>query len=569
MMHFRNGYFFHEDGSRYIPLGMFACYFRTDLIGEEPGSYSAHGYNTVEFQRCTRSAWQKLFRSFAEMDGATAIRMFPRGDSGGSAWEGLDIGGRLNRSLFQKMRAFLQEARPYGIKLQLALFTQPECSFYCQPDTRTYWGRRLWTNEEIANAAPSQKRFLLHTDDLVSYEDFFTDPDVRDCCHRYLDEILPELREWEDLFAVELYNEAGWASPNADPMNTFRWENTPGFIDFQRDMTAHIRRAAPELPIAISNPGVGILGHDPIHWARDIAPDFYSLHSYPEISGICDGLDYAAVTDATVQYTNAAGPAMVGEWQGVFGMPQNETEEALLTLLTRDMVWLTLLSGAGGCIAWRAPGFGQYHAVKEVLDLVRTPLIPDKTEEVVIHIGAAQKWLEALWQGGADDCVYPAELWCPDCAATDHKHRFCVKGKSEAFARLMEAELWSLTYGVPFRFSLTEGIDLFSLTCADFEAAQKTVRQIPGYQQKVFFADDGATRLVYLRNFSLHHVEIVKQNGKTEAFEGRRRNVVPFALDVLAEGYSAVLFDLDTRTVVEPAAIGETDHDFILILHMI
>ncbi len=566
MTHFKNGYFFKKDGSRYIPLGMFACYFRTDLIGEEDGFNSPHGYNTVEFQRCTRSAWQKLFRSFAEKDGATAIRMFPRGDSGGSAWEGLDIGGRLNRSLFQKIQAFMKEARPYGIKLQLALFTQPECSFYCQPDTRTYWGRRLWKKEEIENAAPSQKRFLCNTDDLVSYEDFFTDPDVRDCCHRFLDEILPELRAFEDLFAVELYNEAGWASPNADPMNTFRWENTPGYIDFQRDMVAHIRRVAPELPIAISNPGVGLLGHDPIHWARDIDPDFYSLHSYPEISGLCDGLDYAAVTDATLQYTNVAKPAMIGEWQGVFEMPKNETEEALLTLLTRDMVWFTLLSGAGGCIAWRAPGFGQYHAVQEVMNLVQTPLIPDKEREVVIHIGAAQQWFESLWQDGAATCVYPTELWCPDCAATDHKHRFCIKGKSEAFEKIMQAELWSLTYGVPYRFSLTEGIPLATLTAGDFQNAQKTLAPISGYQQKVIYADDGATKLVYLRNFALHRVEVMKRNKETAEFEGRKRTAVPFALDILVEGYHATLFDLDTRNVVEPEAIGVTDHDFILIL---
>lgn len=566
MTHFKNGYFFNDDGSRYIPLGMFACYFRTDLIGEEPGFYSAHGYSTVEFQRCTRSAWQKLFRSFAELDGATAVRMFPRGDSGGSAWEGLDIGGRLNRPLLQKMQSFMKEARPYGIKLQLALFTQPECSFYCQPDTRSYWGRRLWTKEEIENAAPSQKRFLCNTDDLVSYEDFFTDPDVRDCCHRFLDEILPELQTFEDLFAVELYNEAGWASPNADPMNTFRWENTPGFIAFQRDMVQHIRRVAPNLPIAISNPGVGILGHDPIHWAREIDPDFYSLHSYPEISGLCDGLDYAAVTDATVQYTSAVKPAMLGEWQGVFEMPHNETEEARLTLLTRDMVWFTLLSGAGGCIAWRAPGFGQYHAVKDVMRLVGSPLLPDSTDAIVINIEKAQSRLEALWRGGEDTCVYPDKLWCPDRAATDHKHRFCVKGTSEAFARIMYAELWSLTYGVPYRFSLTEGIDLLSLTEADFDRAPKAVQPIPGYRQKVFHADGGATTLIYLRNFTPCHVEIKKRNGQSEAFEGRTITVVPFSLCVLAKGHTATLYDLDTRQVVAPEAIGATDHDFILIL---
>ncbi len=566
MTYFKNGYFFNEDGSRYIPLGMFACYFRTELIGEEPGFYSAHGYNSVEFQRCTRSAWQKLFCSLAELDGATAIRMFPRGDSGGAAWEGLDIGGRLNRPLLQKIRSFMQEARPYGIRLQLALFTQPECSFYCQPDTRTYWGRRLWTKEEIENAAPSQKRFLCNTDDLVSYEGFFTDPDVRDCCHRYLDEILPALVTFDDLFAVEIYNEAGWASPNADPMNTFRWENTPGYIDFLRDMVQHIRRAAPSLTIAISNPGVGILGHDPIHWAREITPDFYSLHSYPEISGLYEGLDYAAVTDATVQYTSAVCPAMPGEWQGVFGMPNNETEELYLTLLTRDMVWLTLLSGAGGCIAWRAPGFGQYHAVKDVLRLVHTPLLPYQETEVVIHIGEAQNRLEALWHGGADACVYPAELWCPDCAATDHKHRFCVKGRSEAFAKIMQAELWSLTCGVPYRFSLTEGIDLFSLTRADFERVPKTVQPIPGYQQKVFCADGGATRLVYLRNFVPQHIVVTGRSGKTESYEGRTRAAVSFALRILAEDCRATLYDLDTRSTVDPEAVGTTDHDFILIL---
>ena len=34
-MQWKNGYFYNEDGSRYIPMGMFGCYFRGEYIGEE------------------------------------------------------------------------------------------------------------------------------------------------------------------------------------------------------------------------------------------------------------------------------------------------------------------------------------------------------------------------------------------------------------------------------------------------------------------------------------------------------------------------------------------------------
>ena len=126
----KNGGFRTEDGRRYIPLGMFGCYFSTDYVGEELAADSQHGNRLIEFQHATRGVWQKLFRFFEEEDGATAIRMFPWGDSGGSAWEGLDIGGRVNRPLLEKIKAYLRDAEPHGIRLQLCLFTEPECSFY-------------------------------------------------------------------------------------------------------------------------------------------------------------------------------------------------------------------------------------------------------------------------------------------------------------------------------------------------------------------------------------------------------------------------------------------------------
>ena len=572
MIQWKNGYFYNEDGSRYLPMGQFGCYFRTEYVGEELVADSQHGNALIEFQHCTKSVWQKFFRFLAEEDGCTAIRMFPRGDSGGSAWEGLDIGGKVNLPLLEKIKAYMKEARPYGIRLQLCLFTEPECSFYCQRDTRTYWGRRLWTKDEIACAAPSQKRFLEHPDDIVSYEDFFSDPDVRDCCHRFLDELLPMLRDFDDLFAVEIFNESGWASPHADPMNTFRWENTPAYLDWHRDMADHIRRELPELPLCISNPGVSLLGHDPVHWSREITPDFFSMHNYPDICGSRPGIDYAAISDMAVQYTAACVPTMMGEWQGTFTRPPyTQEEERLLTLLSRDMAWLTILSGAPGCVSWCARGFHQYHTVTDVFSALKDrPLNPDRDAVIVIDITAAQEYFESRWKTGEKNCIYPEHRWCPDRTATDGGHRFCIKSESAEYKKLLDVEQWSLETGIPVRLALGEGIPLAEVARTDFEASTPYVNAIPGYQQKAFSADGGATRIVFLRN-------TVPQSYMTRSIEGldvenfslRRQTPRPVTIDIPDPAYRATLYDMETRTMTEISSgcgLGVTDHDFVVIL---
>ena len=571
-MQWKNGYFYNEDGTRYLPLGMFGCYFRTEYVGEELAAESQHGNDLIEFQHATRSVWQKFFRFLAEEDGCTAVRMFPRGDSGGSAWEGLDIGGRVNRSLLAKIKAYMKEARAYGIRLQLCLFTEPECSFYCQRDTRTYWGRRLWTDEEIRNAAPSQRRFLENPADIVSYDDFFSDPDVRDCCHRFLDELLPQLREFEDLFAIEIFNESGWASPHAKPMNTFRWEDTPAYLDWHRDMADHIRRTAPDLPLCISNPGVSLLGHDTIHWSREILPDFFSLHNYPDICGSRPGIDYAAISDMALQYTAAGLPTIMGEWQAIpVRRPHSPRDERILTLLSRDTAWLTLLSGAGGCVSWQARGYGQYHAVRDVFaELDGYALTTDAP--VIIDISEAQRHFEELWKAGEPDCVYPGHKWCPDSAATDHGHRFCIKAESDDYQKLLDAEQWSLETGIPFRFSLTQGIPLTALTKADFTAHRPALAPVDGYQQKVLSADNGCVKLVFLRNYEpVSYYVDTADGGKAENFSLREQKPRPVVLDGMDPAYRVRLYDPETRqwTDIDPAVptgLGVTDHDFILLM---
>ena len=576
----KNGGFRFEDGRRYLPLGMFGCYFSTDYVGEELAADSQHGNRLIEFQHATRGVWKKLFRFLSEEDGITAIRMFPRGDSGGSAWEGLDIGGRVNRPLLEKIKAYLSDAEPFGIRLQLCLFTEPECSFYCQPYTRTYWGTRLWTKEEIEKASLSQRRFLEHPEDLVSYDRFFSDPDVRVCCHSFLDELIPELAGFDSLFAVELFNESGWASPHADPMNTFRWEDTPAYLDWHRDMTEHIRSLAPDLPVCVSNPGVGLLGHDPVHWARQIRPDFFSLHNYPDICGAVPGMDYAAVTDLSVSVVSAAVPVMMGEWEAIpIRHADLPDREELLTLLSRDMAWMTLLSGSPGCISWLARGYGQYHAVREVFaELDAYPLVPDPP--LRIDISEEQKRMEELWRGGEPDCRFPLWKWCPDRAATDGRHRFCVKADSAAYRKLLDTERWSLETGVPFRFVLGDGaavgpespVKLSAVTREDFLAHAPLFAPVRGYQQKALSADGGRVGIVYFRNCGPAYSHLVDDGhgGKGELFSLRRRKPVPFAAGCTGGWDRVRLYDLDERRFVPENPdgafdLGVTDHDFAAV----
>ena len=572
-MTFENGYFRNPDGSRYIPLGQFGCYFRCEYVGEELAADSQHGGALMEFQHAPRSVWRKLFRFLAEEDGCTAIRMFPRGDSGGSAWEGLDIGGRVNRPLLEKIKAYLKEAEPWGIRLQLCLFTEPECSFYCQPYTRTYWGTRLWTKEEIAAASPAQKRFLTHPDDLVSYDRFFSDPDVRECCHSFLDELIPELRDWDALFAVELFNESGWASPHADPMNTFRWEDTPAYLDWHRDMAEHIRALAPGLPVCYSNPGVSILGHDPVHWSREIRPDFFSLHNYPDICGSVPGMDYAVMTDAGLQYSASVLPVMTGEWEALcLRRPETVEDRLLLQRLSRDMAWMTLLSGAPGCISWCARGYGQYHAVREIFrELEGYSLRPSPPLE--IDIGGTQAMFENLWKSGEKDCRCPSWRWCPDRTAPDGKHRFCVKSESPGYKRILDAERWSLETGVPFRFSISGGIPLEELKKEDFLRIPPPLSPIPGYRVKTLVADGGRLTVLYLANRggSRSFFTDDGHGGKAEICSLRKPASARFSLSGLQAGSRVRLYDLDARSVSEidpsePPDAFTTDHDFVLLI---
>jgi hypothetical protein len=576
---FREGYFYRENGERYFPLGYFGCYFADYEADDQQGRTSQHGDNLLEFQRMPVSVWRKFFGNLREQ-GYTALRLFPRGDSSGSAWEGLDIGGRLNRPLLETMFKYFEVAAEYGIKIQLCLFSQMECSFYCQPDTRRYWGSRLYTPEEIENAPAFQQRFLKHPEDLVTYNDYFSDPDVRACNKQFLDEIIPLVAANPNVFLVEISNEIGWAGPHANPLNTFRWEITSSYLDWIREMVAHIHALAPGLPVCISNPGVGLLGHDPAQWSRESGIDIFSMHLYPDICGHTPGSDFAQMADATLRYAQTAAPVMYGEWQltGDPGRDMDEpAHERCKQLLTRDMVWFTMLSGAPGCMAWRAPGYGEYAPARDVFTGLNGRNLTRAAAPLKINIGSMTDKMIALADGGFPVCQFTEARWCPDRSAPDGKHRFCAKAESPEYKALLRAESWSLETGADYVLTQVpqEGIPLLKLTKKDFTKQSVPMNMPEGYQMKTMQMEHGHTILIYLRNYRQVPVRQGTGSEQFDLFALRTQKAVPLTLNFRLDGkYKLKILDLDTREWMEPQAVernsaigmGITSHDYVLVL---
>ncbi|MDR0336226.1 MAG: hypothetical protein LBI18_03955 [Planctomycetaceae bacterium] len=586
-----NGYFQYEDGRRYFPLGFFGGYFKDSWANEQQGAKSQHGTDLLEFQRMPVSVWRRFFETL-KSQGYTAIRMFPRGDSHGSAWEGLDIGGRVNHSLLKTMFKYFDIASEYGLKVQLCLFSQMECSFYCQPNTRRYWGIRLYTPEEIAAAPEYQRRFLQNPDDLVSYNDYFSDTDVIACNKQFLDEIIPLIRNNPNIFMVELSNELGWAGPHAKPGTTFRWEITEQYLAWTRTMVEHIHRLAPDLPVCISNPGVGILGHDPIQWYNETGINLFSMHIYPEICGTAPSSDFAQIADISLRYVQSAGVSMYGEWQ-LSGMTEemlpvlkngkNVTRARYEQLLMRDMVWFTMLSGAPGCIAWRAPSYGEYVMARDVFESLNERDLSLDKNELKINIGSIIDKMIATSNKGNENCQFTESRWCPDHSATDKQHHFCTKMMSDEYRALLNIETWSLETGVGFVLTQeAEGIPVANISREDFSKKPAPLKIPEGYQVKTMRTANEQTFLIYLRNYQ--KVSVMKTDykneteNKTSAFELfalRTQNPVPLALHfTLDTPYELKILDLDTRqwmnsqTVSENSIVelGITSHDYVLVL---
>lgn len=566
IMKFTNGYFMQDDKKRYIPLGLFAGYFDVELIDDEIGGICTHGDNVVPFYGLTKSLWRKFF-SRLQGEGYTAIRLFPRGENFGTGGIGLDRGGSLNEVLFETFESFINTGGEYGIKTQLCLFSMPECSFFCNSLSRELGCSEHFRKESINTMPDFQQRFFRNKNDIVTYNDYFIDPDIRKCNKKFLDEIMPRIAVNDNIFSVELYNEMGWASPYSDVVNTFRWERAETFVEWAKDMVNHIKYINKDIPVCISNPGVGILGHDPYEWGVRIKPDFYSLHIYPDCCGWQHGFDFASMADMTYKYTSAAVPALYGEWQALGDHSFFKDNE--LRLLARDMVWMTMLSGASGCISWRGRGYGEYAKCTEVFSKLEGIDLTRKKPEVGIDISEFYKFAQELAQKGSPNCAFDKYTWCPDNSATDLQHRFCVKANDARYKILLEAEKYSLTHGVDYDLVQDNGEYRYKYFEKDAFAPISTSE---GYQIKYLLNRDESVCVAYLRNFEYFPLIEERDDGmQYEKYAMRKQKPVSLNIRINLSGYKNEIYNLDTGEWIDledkkEIDLGINSHDYILLM---
>lgn len=561
-MKFDNGYFYNKDGSRYFPLGIFGNYFEIDHIEDEFDYKSYHGQQVIEFQNLPRSVWRRFFQ-WLNKNGYTALRLFPRGVSIGSAWEGLDLGGKLNMRLYNAMMKYISIASEYGLKTQLCLFTEPECSVYCNKMTRLLWGTQMSGNE--TDFSSSQQRFYKNSDDIVKYSDYFSDPDVISCNLKFLNEIIPLIKDNQNIFLTELFNEIGWASPHADVANTFRWEMTDKYLSWNKIMISEIKKLAPDLPVCISNPGVGIIGHDTVLWGENIKPDIFSIHIYPDCCGHVKGFDFATMADMVYKYTSIGSQPMYGEWQCT-GDNDYFTEHDK-KLLARDMIWLNTLSGAPGTVSWLAESYGEYAKFTKVANRYKNKPLKRKPAAIKYNVKDFYSLAAELLLKGADKCQFTNGEWCPDNSATDKMHRFCVKAKSKEIKDLISFEFSSLLNGVDFDFVLDKSE---KNNATSKNAGFSPINKINGYHIKYFMSETEDICLVYLRNYVYKpYFADSPQGSKYEKMALRTQKETPLLISHNMPEYNLSIYDLDEDNLYKASGnnidLGLSSHDYVLI----
>lgn len=332
-------------------------------------------------------------------------------------------------------------------------------------------------------------------------------------------------------------------------------------------MVSYIKHIAPGLPVCVSNPGVSLLGHDPVEWQNKISPDFYSLHNYPDCCGHFPGLDYALMSDAALKYTMSRGHAMYGEWQCLNRGEVSRHEEQLLA---RDMIWMSLLSGAQGTVSWMGQSWGEYCSARRIFDSLKDP--ERKRPVIGIDISGIYGQLLSCEEKPDMRCSMPSDYWCPDTGAPDRLHRFCKKFNCGAYERLMLTEKSALENGSDFDFTFDpERYELRDIGAPDPLSPVKVPK---GYHLKYMHTVGGAF-IAYLRNYvNMPVIRHRKDDGSPfEMFALRDR--CPVRLDIIrnavTDGMSLDIFDLDRAVFITEGSkeksydAGISSHDFILI----
>ena len=506
------------DGSAVFPLG--------GLYANWPHRLNADGSlsRSLDLFPCGPSPYRAGFPWEPETEAAVAAYLKHCSERGVTCLRlmlrNMDLVGRADPEQLQATLHLFDLARPYGIRFNVALFEDYDKPPYVSRAILEKIVLPRYTPGQLAGLPPHRARFLVRKETLASAALRYSDPDALACQRDYLRELIPVLAAREEVLCYEYENEMVYP-----PM---AW---------CRDTAAFLRSIDPHTLI-LGNPGP----HDwpePLRW-REAGCDLFSYHPYNDGE---PSADHGAIILLRSKFAAQSGlPFYTGEG----GLNQNRWQKGakqmgpqLAARGTRDQIWMSVCSGAIGCLYWTL-GIDreaqEFASVKPALDALGLDLPTLKRQRPPVALAlppAARDRRDAalamrLLDLGADF----------DTVTTNEAAAYAV--------RLVPGE------------RTPDSLDL----------PATVARPAAGWQIATLVSDSGDRALLYLRNVAGGvkdfgapprpcHLRDVRPAEAAFALRGAWRSVTAFDLD--ARQARAAQPDASGRVT-----LGTTDHDFLI-----
>lgn len=500
----QDGCFHYQDGSLFVPLGGFhgnvmpiSMLNLTDAQRKKFEPYLWNG--CLDLLDAPEPVLKQWYKHLSE-NGITAIRLFPRARAG---LDLLDLCGKLNPELQAAFHRAFAAAQPYGIRFMLQIMGEPERTCYMNADALATYVIPRYTPEEIARLLPAQQRFLSDRK-CVTLDQYFTDSDVLACQQLYVQELVKWLATEPQVFALEIYNEQGWANVQVDG----KWEHvfTFPYEEQERQWTIAIARmirrgrGLPYMPVCISLPGFGVTGLDPLKWSTPGGSSYYrflSPHLYAGLCGSNENADFPLVTAATSAIIGASTPSLTGEW----GILNSHAPADLLRRNQRDAIWLSLMARAPGFMQWDYTFLEEYREVARIFSALPKEFRPTPP---VLAVDISPQY--QAFQTNTRYPLFAAGKLFPAFPFNQQKQQ------DPNLKQILAAYRRSLDLGQPIRFVLSgSGMPLDKFMA--FEPNDTTyryrrpVRAVGGYQLAYLWDYSSRVCVGYLRSRKVEKVD--------------------------------------------------------------
>jgi hypothetical protein len=431
----------------------------------------------LEWDKADEAAWQAWFRHLAER-GATALRLLPYRRPGGDV---LDLCGAINKPLLDLMKRFVAAAKPFGIRFLLVAMPNPADTAYVKKANLKYV-LPAFGKKSTARLPAEQKRFVVKQQ-TVSMTDYFTDPDVWACQRRYLDALLDWVEKEPQIFALEVVHEQGWWDEK------FHWDQEEAIEAWGSRVIEYVHARMRDLPVGISHPPFGILGYEPLRWARETSMDFYSPH-FGCGAGDRRGIDLGLAAEIATNYASTARPVLIGEW----GIRNSKIEGRLQQLALRDAIWFSVLNGCPGLLLGEGAAHydEEFKKARDILEPLNLHRLDRQRPLVGIDISRAAQALAA-------NGLYESRK------ALDPQKLVAKKAGGDAYLELARCTEFFLNHGVSFDFTLTPeeysiAADPARLESITVPSSECLFAFSPIYQCKYTAFGDWQTIVAYFRN---------------------------------------------------------------------